>query len=1101
MTPPVSFPTGPVAYTGTSNQNQLVAAQENQNAIISDSPVISTPPQPVTEVTFLDVHTYIANRLQSGNRVWIHGDQTISELSLRIVPNNIQWIDAGETAFDLAKNWIQNLKQLRPEFKIEIPENYQTLFDQSSNRYLFVLTNVTVQHIKLIEELSHDFYDWVLISKKPMHEDSRTIVYNEESASRYIENEGADPQLLSQSFVYSPVSLSIAVMLHNRHRATFLDRWRAKLPQTNFVSFCLDFIEYDLNHFNELLTLANKPVDKRFYTDKLNGDVATLKDYHIIREEGDHFTLYEHIRNRAEHPSPETSLKTVFELSTKLFEYVGHNISFDKTWVVPHVIHLFRKYKENVKPDEVSSMRVIHLPLFWLMLKVGNLYATGSENCLPSNTHETGASLAKKISIDARDFLEALIKERVPEQAKRDLLFTKEEISYCIDTMQHIDANLGYLYVNLQYQIGRMYFYEKKPDDKTGSMSVLKYAQKMVNILDERCGHLSLLSKLIDRNGRLFHLSEGGHYDKAIEGYRELLDSEEVANIPGHIPPKIDLQKDHMFQTTCLGYLIHNLIQKRDLDGIDAYLDRLRFHIDKLDGKQKIRPLLNLLEGYHHSGKLEKMTAAIEELKTLELTTLNKLDVLGFTLKYHLGLMRYDKAAATALEYRELASKYYLPNSYPIYKYFFYEDVVFCTNHAVTMQYPSRTATEKGNVILVSHDAICKGKRPPTKYTIQGGILLIEANFQVLPASSNPKERYGKRGSTNTSLRNPSSKQRQTAAVSSSVKFLLNAGPNKLVLSKQMYAYICRQGEENELLETLANEKTFQYSKFGAAEGYRLRLEGSSYMSPRSRIGNVMTSFLASPFVQGMKKSTQDHWKQFAEEYANIKMKRVPNATIVVDELIDVVHKVMQIPIISGAKETEIRGNLVKSRESLHYSTPSTFAYHVIKHSPQRNTLFSPDNNTFDFHRFSEIARQYLQAARDLVVSARWQTAIPDQYEDDIVDHRFYSWSSGRSVGIIVLTNQQKIARHQAKIDNLTNESKNDLYFSGTRTSIAGKIDRQQRKIAFLEREIQNQVFKLEHVSMVAIREKKSSSCFYIKTYFSEMNASLESMAPGTLRA
>ncbi len=123
-----------------------------------------------------------------------------------------------------------------------------------------------------------------------------------------------------------------------------------------------------------------------------------------------------------------------------------------------------------------------------------------------------------------------------------------------IDSQKETSKEARYLYINLLYQIGRIFFYQKTPNPYA-KQSYEQFLEKAYQIAQEKLPN-SLIAVLAQRNGILFHKMEEQNYEEVFTAYDRLMSVSEVEQLSykDRKFSSLSLSQDLQHQATCIRY-------------------------------------------------------------------------------------------------------------------------------------------------------------------------------------------------------------------------------------------------------------------------------------------------------------------------------------------------------------------------------------------------------------------------------------------------------------------------------------------------------------------------------------------------------------------
>lgn len=1113
----------------------------NTSTKLSTSTEISSVP----EVEFLDCPKYIHKHLKEYHELWIHGSQgsskhaVIQEYLSDYKEKDLKYfeINAGAQLVDLSISWMQAVKKIRKGWNMHLPPSYlETIVKEE--KCLFIIEGVKIQHLSFLRSLMKEMHnqDWIILTHSPLHEKSLHILFDRTTAECWIEKAGIDElgklALLEgfseeDDFSADPILLPIAIEVYKEYSHEFLSAWsltRRQEGSTSFIPFLIDLIRKkgeNLN-FQELLLLKNNRIKTDFFEDGTS--LKNLMKYKLIQLlDQDSFILPRKIRNELQKIDPRQNLNNsnlTYLLVKKFQGYVGLKFNEANKWTIPHITFIFDFYQKDC-PQELL------FPLTALLWSIGYFYTQDN------GEGQVGPQAAKQISIEARNAIENFINKKhgIVEESKS--LFHTKTPAELVALMNEVHPLLAHLYANIQFQIGRCYFYNKDPREIVGSKVVLNFAKKLAEHIEEG---KSLLFKTIDRNGLLFHLNEEKKYEKAICGYESLLIGNEVIDIIYHNESKkvIQLQEDLLFQITCTEFILHNLTEWKDSkeEKIALSISHLEQLCAKLNGEKNTppRPALILIKGYLRIKGIKEARNLIEKLKSQNLTILDQLQTITCEILCELLDSKSENASQKAIEYRKLAETYYKKGFYALYNFLPYEDVSYCQEqinrqdfnlHPLSFYFPCTRAKwsyQETDCRLEIENIPKQAQKNPQKF-----------HFKVVslkPDVVKKLEKNQNEASQNRLLH----REEKSYPLEGKISHTLSNGPNTLVLGDGMYKLLSHRNEIGQLMTAIKNQKTFKESIFSHKHGYRFKLENSI----PGQGAKLATSERESidRFVDAMGQNKGD-WTQFAECYISQKKKLVSlldkkqKCTITTKELCMTAWKIQELPlfqeatcftdltgILNNCKESQVRYFLIKNVHQFHFPALSTFAYHVLKHVQegleQREApiLFGLDGSTFNLDEFQSVAKAYLHNARELVKKANWSTTLPDQLDDNAVDYAFYSWKDKPEELMKIFNLQEEFGTVKKMLKSLKNERKNIEYTGGEYEKNLEWIDKSikshEESLSILRERLDNELRStvskvMTYMTTLRVIRGVNTTIFF-KTYFLEEKFDLTRAREGQLK-
>lgn len=1013
-------------------------------------------------LSFTDFSTEIHNRLKDNNQVWMHGSKEICDYVvdqyLATNPSfNIFHIDGGENLADLSLEWNKTMKTVR-----RIGENGKT--------NLFIIRGIKKEDRGFLHVLK-ERQKLMVLSDQPLVEDSLPVSFDRSSAEKLLDAAGIS-ELVHSDFLDSfsdlnPYMLEVAIAIYNKHGQKFLEEWRKwQKPFTNsrekdFITFALFILKVDpikLNELHDLLFFKNTKVKSDFF--KTNPVFDILKTYRILQPSGEHFFFPEKVRHAMVDLVGEVFFKQTrnyVRLTEKLRDYVGPEFNDNNCWVIPHILFLFKQHKENCHGHFL-------FPLLAFMWKIGHFYTQQADK--NEEVNAAGASRAKKISIAVRDRIEEYFGKGFVEKPPEKLVNMLEE--------KH--PLLAHLYINLQYQIGRCYFYAKDLQDRAGSRATLEFAHELAKHL---WNGESLLLRQILRNGLLFHLNAEGRYQESKEGYESPLFQDKVLDVQYHDESKktIDLGKDDLNQIVCKTYILLNLIHIENVQDEEVMnaVQTLLKHQPNLGRRQ----LLTIVEAYLKIKQVDQAISHFEVLDKKEMPISDQLQLIEKKMQCCFIKEQFAEIKKLAQDYRRIAETYYRSGYYGCYQYIAYEHESYCRQtkelKPLSTHFSEENRQRYWTYEKVKSPELCIfngiGKEPKG--------FPFKVKFQKTPGRKIPK---GSSALPNTSLKGR-------------VQHTLSNGQNSLVLGDSMYRYLSRKGEIGSLLVKLESKAAFKESIFARGDGYRLQLENETL--EREEVLPCIRRF-----VDKMGEDN-DEWVQFAKSYIILKGNR--GSEVNEDELYDVAQQIKD----NGAKPFEvevleeegIENFFCKNQNRFHFPKGSTFAYHVLKHSKDicknpTDQLFS-QNGDFNLQGFHKMAEEYLQKARNLIKDRNMVSELPDQKEDHITDYAFYLWERKPENFAQICQWQERVATQRKKIKEFENEKKNWQYwkvekprnFKNDYNALLTILKQYQEHLDKYLRDAALKVNTYFTVLRVVKREKVE---IFFKTYYYNRNFDLE---------
>lgn len=1103
----------------------------------SDNLKVSSEISETQEVEFLNCPERIQKLLLKDGKVWIHGPQGSSKyaivqtyLSTYADPNiKCFEITAGDHVADLSINLIQAMKKIRKEWNTHLPPNYLETIAKEE-KCLFIVQGVKMNHLYSLKGQMKEMpnQQWIILSTTQIHTKSLHILFDRNAAEQWIEKAGIDLEgkfaLLEgfseeHSFSQDPLFLPIAIEAYKNYKGEFLAAWSNARKKNNsclFLPFLIKFIQGNGENLSveELLVLKNHKIKKDFFQNSRSIDnLVKYKLVHIVDQ--DYFVLPEKIRGEMQKIAGQedaNDLDFVLHLIQQFREYIGSGFNEANKWTIPHIRFLFQRHEKGC-PEPML------FPLASLMWNIGYFYTQ-----VDTGEGKTGPQEAKKISMHARNVIEDFINRKYRLAEETTSLFLTKSPEELVQLMNDTHPLLAHLYVNLQYQIGRCYFYLKDPGETMGSKTVLNFAKRLAEHIDK--GE-TLLFKLIDRNGLLFHLNEEKKYQEAICGYKALLEGKMLIDVAYHNESKkaFELQEDTQFQIACTEFILHNMMEEKSMD--EEQISGSILQLEELCQKTAMkhpRSALILIRGYLKIRRNKEASVLINELKCQNLTTLNQLQVIENEIFSALLNSSPEETSNKAKEYRRLAEAYYKKGFYASYNYLQYEEPAFCQKEIETKHFDFRPlsfycSSIQGKwlydeISTLTIEVYKKRTNPTLPFHFQ-------VKYEVKSQQSNSKGTISSRSNLPSQLQ-PIQEDKQYP-IEGRILHTLSNGPNQLILGDGMYRLISQRGEMGQLMRTLKNEKDFMTSKFGQSHGYRLILQNLTSMHGKKLLPSQRNDL--DCFIDAMENNKED-WTEFAECYISRKNKYIyslnkqTECLITTKELYTTAQKIQELPLFQEArefvvttselenvKEGQIERFLLKHVNQFHFPALSTFAYHALKHLEEgaESLLFGkgPDY-LFNVDQFQEIAKIYLNSARTLVKQANWRSVLPDQTKDETVDYAYYGWTDKPEDFKNIYHLQEEVRSLKKRVKSLKAEKQNSEYpidnnskiisskkssnmpskaiAANTLSAIEKSLDKAQEELNLKRR---NTVSKVAtYMTTLRVAREENNIKIFFKTYF-----------------
>lgn len=593
--------------------------------------------------------------------VWLHGEidgnRTACEEYIagakqkQKYRENIYWLNAGESVEELLLHWKTSFKknlQLRSISQEGYPAAFEGAYKEKP--YLIVITGLQAIHLAVLcaflDQVRKENHHYLLISEQQLHESSVTFQRNEANYESQL------PSLVSLESKEPSIIKVLKTLSHFSNKMLRVELLQLLFPDKSDV-------------------------------------FKKLQSYGVIRARaGGEFSLHKAVIDHFLHDNEESN--TICNLARLL----RHNLDSPftdstKGWIIPYIEEFFLRNNNN---HNIDPQTFIHLGS--MMLDIGHYY---TQNNCPVLAQEVSHSLRNAIEdfvsreLNKKEFefpiekcpvlaqkvnhsLRKTIKKSVDREIKKKgFKFPLEKRKYKegIKKMGKLHPHLPFLYINVQYQIGRCYFYHKQPHERLGSFACLHYAHEIAKCLDKE----SILTVLIERNGLLFHKMEEENYKDAIDGYQRLLDLDQVYLDPDYKTGKfrkIIFKEDGQHRRTCLKYLI----QAKTKAG-----EPLRREIAVLEKELRLetpRPRaffsasMILAEAQLKQRKPQQALDKLVEEKG-GLSHDQMLLLLEIKIRCHVALRNKKQLKESAEKYRSYAQKYYPEGYRAIYDAFVYE--------------------------------------------------------------------------------------------------------------------------------------------------------------------------------------------------------------------------------------------------------------------------------------------------------------------------------------------------------------------------------------------------------------------------------------------
>lgn len=1062
-----------------------------------DQPIVIEMPQ--QEVKSPSHETPIEER-DEVNLKWFHGQDASSksfivENYLRQVPCIPIWVEPGESVVDFLSNWVHAIQKLRPDWK-KLPPNYLEILKQSD--YLFILQDIRLHHLNILSDIGKHLKCLVL-STKQLNKTSKHCTFSKLAASQLIEQLNGSTQLLQlhqhESYSSNRLFLSIAIKAHQKQGQEFIDSW-SKYAHDNFnpsfITFFINHLKKEGVEIEELALLANAKVKRTF----LKSEIDTLKEYHLLQSDEDFIYFPEEVKEAFQSYASEVKINN---LCTEFQKVTGHLFSEETKWIIPHVNSLYKMHQTHC-PDSLC------FPLFCLMFAAGHFYTQMDDE------QKIGPTAAKKISVQARNAIEAIVNRYYGCNITREQpkgLFSTPNYQQIVDGMNKIHPHLAHLYINLQYQIGRIYSYMKDPDQKLGSKKILEFAKQLALHL-KYDGKQTLLLKLIDRSGLFYHLNEDNKHDEVIKGYEMLLEEGEVINLEYHQAPVcIDLQKDSLFQINCLEYCLFNMTQQNpiQLEKVKEYINKLVKVCESLKSHEKIRPVLNLVKVFLKIKEASLADKFLQQLEGEKLNTLNQLQVIESQIELNILKGKVCEASQYAKEYRKVAAGYYPSGYYAIYQYIPYEFEENCNLDQEFRSLIAKAENEAQRKIIWDYhpegyvEKINKNGLTVTRRNTKKPLLLLK-NGDKSKSSKALRKQMGEwkvievwvdEEVHKKPVCNPSSQKSAAHEQNIGITHQITCGNNKLILGDNMYSYLSKNGRLVEVIDLLKDEKMFCGSMFGAQGAYRLELE---------RVRSPKSDSDRDQFLAEMKKDSGE-WGEFYDYYKNCKANFLginkEKLKVPAEEVIDVVNAIWQMELFQTAKpfKTHLKTTHLPSCvvDQIHFRSFAAFAYHAIKHLSDAKVLDSSifektdDGCLFLSKKFEEIARQYLQNARQLIKESVWKLELPDQRDDSITNCTYFNpKDSSDNNAETIFNTLPEIPVYKRKIKAIKIELENLRYQISPHDEVkrlSEEIEKLREKLIFSQSILEEKVSSTNtDIVAVSVKRDEGLASICIKTYF-----------------
>ena len=481
-------------------------AEQNPDILpkVITAPIEFSPPSiPVfaEPISLTEVSSFIDSELQKSRVIWFHtAQENNTNFAIDTYVEYFQSfggmpidLDAGQDLMTLIWNWDQLVKTLCPQMQPTLKDNFGEIDEVlQRKKHLFIVKNVKMNHLPFLRKLTKKIGSkFLIVSEKRLHATSVTIQFDNKSMRSMINKESSSFDLVENffepgSFSKDPLLLSIAIAVHKDYPETWY-KYIRHATTDNFFELMMSFIQKSGQpiDFSQICLLASGAIKKDFFVDQTF--LKVLVHYKLIKVVHDDWIEIPHkIQQDMERIVAKWDVYTIAEQALRFENYLCNSVNAGNQWVIPHVKHLFKIHQKHFPQTTI-------LPLFCLMASIGHFYTQFDHK------ENIGAIAAKKISIQARNAIEKIVTG--DNSANIFITTSPKEL---IEKMEQICPTLGHLYVYLQYQIGRIYFYTKDPFDFLGSKNILIYAKELAKhlIYDRK---QTLLLKLIDRNGLLFH--------------------------------------------------------------------------------------------------------------------------------------------------------------------------------------------------------------------------------------------------------------------------------------------------------------------------------------------------------------------------------------------------------------------------------------------------------------------------------------------------------------------------------------------------------------------------------------------------------------------
>jgi hypothetical protein len=584
-----------------------------------------------------------------------------------------------------------------------------------------------------------------------------------------------------------------------------------------------------------------------------------------------------------------------------------------------------------------------------------------------------------------------------------------------------------------------------------------------MNQLEEKESKKFLLTCLIARNGLFFHLMEEGKYKEAIVGYRELLkiDSAVEADFYKETWIPMELDKDPLFQINCLRYIITSSAKVGAVQPAD--IAKLKEHLKNITPQEGMSASIALLEGYIEEKNIEASEAELSSLNTQNIPPHYRLSFLHAQLKFFVLKGDVEAIRAIALKYRQEASQHYSKGAPEVCTFLLYEKLADATELGNIGPFPFEDVETKIQALLST---------VPTHYIYEDPILTITVGKKS-KSSSVPWQ-------TEQTIRLPLGELHDflsfvpppTVAVAEvqeemdGDKTKLIAGSCQLTLASRMVKKIKSDGNWDPLKDALKRgPDSFATSPFGVTAGYRLSLDHSNDDDNTFSDSSICSAFakeLGGDKDSGARASevTFNDWRQFAQlcvrqfsttsintedvdkrieklceeiqelqrEKQALQEKYPFDPTEVKKMLHETASAILTLPIVQGAKPliSPKKEDWKTTAQKIHFQSPSTFTYHVFKHS--KGSFFGPMG--FNIKEFDRSCHSYLETARRIVQVPDITSEIPDQHNDRATNYRYYT--IGKSIDRLWQAQQawfdakERSDRLEAWKDNLSYQPKKD---------------------------------------------------------------------------